>query len=102
MSATVITIAEINNEMSQAVAAVRAGDYATAFVHAICAQGLLAVKPDTTFSDEELTYDREAIANFAAEMKKLSRSQSIAASSIVGIPVRQRPSYTGFDDASHC
>lgn len=82
--------------MDQAVAALEAGDYATAYTRALACQALLSVKPDTSFSDEELTFDREAIANFVSQMERLRRGQS-ASADITQLPVRRRQSYRGFD-----
>jgi hypothetical protein len=99
MAGTTITTAEINTRMNAAIAALDAADYSAAYRHALGAQAMLAVKPDTSFSDEELTYDREAIGQFLKNVEKLERSASQASSKITHIPVRSRLSYTGFDDS---
>jgi hypothetical protein len=99
MAGNKITLDELTNEMNAAITAFRAGDLVTAYTHARAAQMMLAVKPDTSFSDEELTYDREAIGQFLKNVEKLQRSASQASSKITHIPVRSRLSYTGFDDS---
>ena len=101
MAGTTITAAEINTRMNAAITALDAGDYATAYTKALGAQGMLAVKPDTDFSDEGLKWDREFIANFVKEMKQLSRGAK-ASTAITQIPVRSRSSWTGFDDDCTC
>lgn len=94
---TTITIAQINTEMAAAVTSMKNGDYAAAYTSALAAQALLAVKPDTSFSDEQLEFDREAIDKFVDRMEKLSRSAKVS-SSITQIPVRRQCSIQNVSD----
>ena len=99
MAGTTITIAEINTKMNLAITSLEAGDYAAAETYAIAAEAMIAVKPDTTFSDEELSFDREAIGRFIERMAKKARSARTS-SAITQIPVRQKCSYLGSTDCT--
>ena len=90
MSGTEITTAEINTAMNAAVTALRAGDYETAYTEALAAQGLMLVKPRTSFDRDELEFSPEKIDAFITRMAALKRSQASArGGSIVQIPVRR-------------
>lgn len=97
MAGTQITVAEINQEMNTAIAAFRSGDLVTAYTHARAAQMMLAVKPDTSFSDEELTFDREWLNALVKELKAESRAQT-ASGKITQIQVLAQPTRIGYDD----
>jgi hypothetical protein len=97
MAGTRITVDEINSEMNAAIAAFRSGDYSTAYTHARAAQMMLSVKPDTSFSDEELTFDRESLNQLVKELKSESR-QSTNSGQITQIQVLPQPTRIGYDD----
>lgn len=97
MAGTKITVDEINTEMNAAIAAFRADDFTTAYKHARAAQMMLAVKPDTSFSDEELTFDREWLNDLVKQLKSESRAQT-ASGQIVQIQVLPQPTRIGYDD----
>lgn len=97
MAGTTITVAEINAEMNAAITAFRSGDYTTAYTHARAAQMMLSVKPDTNFSDEELTFDRESLNQLVKELKAESRAQT-SSGQITQIQVLPQPTRIGYDD----
>ena len=97
MAGTRITIDEINEAMNAAITAFRAGDFTTAYTHARAAQMMLSVKPDTSFSDEELSCDREQLNALVKELKAESRAQT-ASGQIVQIQVLPQPTRIGYDD----
>jgi hypothetical protein len=93
MSGTTITTAEINTAMNAAVAALRAGDYATAYTEALAAQGLMLAKPRSNFDRDELEWAPEKIDAFVDRMAKLKRSMAGArGGSFKQIPVRHQKS----------
>lgn len=100
MAGTRITVDEINSEMNAAITAFRADDFTTAYKHARAAQMMLSVKPDTSFSDEELTFDREWLNALVKELKAESRAQT-SSGQITQIPVRPQPTRIGYDDVDY-
>lgn len=97
MAGTRITVDEINAAMNEAVTAFAAGDFVTAYQRARTAQMMLSVKPDTTFSDEELTFDREQLNALVKELKAESRAQT-SCGQITQIQVLSQPTRIGYDD----
>jgi hypothetical protein len=97
MAGTKITVDEINTEMNAAITAFRAGDLVTAYTHARAAQMMLAVKPDTSFSDEELSFDREWLNELVKQLKAESRAQT-SCGRITQIQVLPQPTRIGYDD----
>lgn len=89
MSGTTITTAEINTAMNAAVAALRSGDYDTAYTEALAAQGLMLAKPRSNFDRDELEWAPEKIDAFINRVAQLKKSKAGArGGSFVQIPVR--------------
>ena len=63
-------------------------DFLSAEEHAMAAEMMLSVKPDTEFSKEKLIWDREAISRFVERMAKRADGQR-ASGKITQIPVRR-------------
>ena len=63
------TVANVNTYADAAIAAVLAGDLATAATQARAAQIALATLPDARSDSESLTWDRESIATLIKEIK---------------------------------
>jgi hypothetical protein len=94
MSGTTITTAEINTAMNAAIAAQEVGDYATALTKVRTVKMMLVAKPDSEFEREKLIWDREAIDELYAELKRLAGAQvDSTRGKIQQIPVRRATSY---------
>lgn len=94
MSGTSITTAEINTAMNAAIAAQEAGDFATALIKVRTVKMMLVAKPDSEFEREKLIWNREAIDELYAELKRLAAAQSDSTrGKIQQIPVRRATSY---------
>lgn len=66
---------DVESEMDSAVAAMKAGDYDTAEVHALAAQGFLSVIPVDARKEGQaagqMRYSESMIDNFIDKLKKL-------------------------------
>ena len=99
MSGTTITTAEINTKMNEAITYQEAGEYSSALAKVRSVKMMLAAKPDTEFDREKLIWNREAIDEIYAELKRLSGTESGSLrGSIVQIPVRRASSLYGETD----
>ena len=87
-----MSIVDVNSAMDAAVAALRAGDYATAEIEAIAAQGLLNCLPTASRTggqlESELRYTAADINAFVQQVR-LSRQQTrvTAAGGLTHTPV---------------
>lgn len=75
-----VTFATITDLMDAAVAALAAGDYATARDKALAAQGVLSVLPNTAATSSgggsnSMQWDRVALSQFVANAIKLANAQ---------------------------
>lgn len=101
MADTRITTGEINELMNAAVTAIGTGDFPTAYIKALQAQGLMLAKPRSSYEREELEWYPEKIEQFLNRVNDLKRSAATAAGgSIVQIPVRRVSSRTGADECA--
>ena len=71
-----MSAALINTKVSEAIDAQEAGDFATALSKLRSAKMLLAAKPDTKFSDEELVWNRDSIDAAIAEIRRAAAAKS--------------------------
>jgi hypothetical protein len=93
MAGSEITTSEINALMNEAVTALGASDFATAYTRALQAQGLMLAKPRSNFDRDELEWYPEKIDAFLNRIQELKRSASGSISgSLVQIPVRRKSS----------
>jgi hypothetical protein len=78
-----MSVADINTAASAGVAAIRAGDWATAETELLAAATLLAVLPDSEFGSgvSALSYDRQAIDRLLGQVRK---NRNAAAASAAG------------------
>jgi hypothetical protein len=93
MAGSEITTSEINLLMNEAVNALGASDFTTAYTKALQAQGLMLAKPRSNFDRDELEWYPEKIDAFLNRIQELKRSASGSISgSLVQIPVRRQSS----------
>lgn len=74
------TISEIQSRMSEAVAALDAGNFATALRLARGAAVLLSVVPDSEFQGERMEFDRESMKIALAELAKEAQAGAVRTS----------------------
>ena len=65
-----MSLAQINTKMAAAVAALEAGDYATALTNALCAQGLVAASPTSEHGNDKISWQDNKIADFVANVRR--------------------------------
>lgn len=75
------SVDEINSYMDAAVAALDGGDYATARLKAVCAQGLMSVIPKSAKGNSSLEYSAEGIRDFIAGVRAAEKAASAGNSS---------------------
>ena len=73
-----MSLSEVEAEMAAAVAALKSGDYDTALVRAMCAQGLIAVSPDfehsTGQSERKVSWSLDRIDKFIERIERRLKS----------------------------
>ncbi|MBE3132295.1 MAG: hypothetical protein IMZ55_02395 [Acidobacteria bacterium] len=78
-----MSIADVNSAMSAAVAALRAGDYATALTESLAAQGLINCLPSASRSggqlESELRYSAADIDAFVSRVERMKNQAAAAA-----------------------
>ena len=86
------TIQEIDGFMAAAVAALSSGDFKTARVKAICAQGLMATVPESAANNESMKFNPEGIQNFILSVdraEKASGGSGVGADAGAGASLRR-------------
>lgn len=71
------TLSELQTRISDAVAALDAGDYANVLTLARGAALLLVAIPDSEFQGEKITIDRESLKNTIAELNRAAASAAL-------------------------
>ena len=71
-----MSVAAINQKITEAVDAQEAGDFDTAISKLRSAKMLMSGKPDTEFETERLIWDRNAIDAAIADMRRAQASQA--------------------------
>jgi len=80
-----MSLAEINTEMTAAVAALKAADYDTALTRALCAQGLIAASPDVKHGDEEISWSFERVESFVQKIRRAQAADTAAGGNVKDI-----------------
>lgn len=74
--------ASVNTLMDAAVAALEAGDYATALTKLMAAKASLAAIPDSSKAGESLNYDRGSIDELIRQVRQQQTAASVSANGI--------------------
>lgn len=95
-----MSVADINTAMDNAVAALSAGDYASAISYATRSLGLMAVLPDSRHGSGEMRWRTAGVESFIDQCRKL-QSSSTGLGSTSGVMQTQKVIYANPSELSN-